>query len=392
MQQRVKRQDLRPGMYVVSYGQGSFDDPVVKVEKPILTPADVARLVPGDVEDAVVDTQVRISLLGQERPAGVPITTGLADELPIAKRLYSEALDHVKSFVEEVRRGTDIDVRKAEPLVQNFIESVFRNESAAVTLFKLRGFDEYTYTHSINVSLLAVLLGKHLGLDKAVLLNLGLAGMYHDVGKARIPEAILNKPGKLTEAEFNVMKTHPLEGYRLLAGKKDLDPEILRAVVEHHERHDGSGYPRGLRGEAIGLFSRIIGIVDVYDALTSRRSYKRALLPTRALAVIHGMRGRDFPSSLAERFIKFLGPYPVGSFVRLSNGQCGFVRGSHPLRPLAPVILVVCESGGQRLDRPQTLDLSKDDGAALGVAEALDPAMFGLAAETYLLPGGAATR
>ncbi len=136
----------------------------------------------------------------------------------------------------------------------------------------------------------------------------------------------------------------------------------------------------------------MLALADVYDALTSRRCYKRALLPTRALAVIHGMRGRDFPSSLAERFIKFLGPYPVGSFVRLSNGQCGFVRGSHPFRPLAPVILVVCESGGQRLDRPQIQDLSKDNGAALGVAEALDPAMFGLEAETYLLPSGAAAR
>jgi putative nucleotidyltransferase with HDIG domain len=386
MQQRVKRQDLRPGMYVVSYGQGSFDDPVVKVEKPILTPEDVVRLVPETVEDAVVDTQVHISLLGQERPAGVPITTGLADELPIAKRLYSEALDHVKSFVEEVRRGTDIDVRKAEPLVQNFIESVFRNESAAVTLFKLRGFDEYTYTHSINVSLLAVLLGKHLGLDKAILLNLGLAGMYHDVGKARIPEAILNKPGKLTEAEFNVMKTHPLEGYRLLAGKKDLDPEILRAVVEHHERHDGSGYPRGLRGESLGLFSRVIGIVDVYDALTSRRVYKEPMAPSKALSMMYQWRDRDFPPQAVENFIRCVGVFPLGSFVRLSNGEYGIVASSNPLAATRPEVKVVLDAK-MRPQVPRVADLETLSGTpeALDIVEVLNPADYKIDLERFLM-------
>lgn len=386
MQQRVKRQALRPGMYVVSYGQGSFDDPVVRVEKPILAPADVDLLVPGHVQDVLIDAQVNISLLGQARPVGAPITTGLADELPIAKRLYTEALDHVKGFVDDVRRGTDIDVRAAEPLVHNFIESVFRNESAAVTLFKLRGFDEYTYTHSINVSLLAVLLGKHLGLDRPTLLQLGLAGMYHDVGKARIPEAILNKPGKLTDAEFNVMKSHPLEGYRLLADKKDLNPEIARAVVEHHERHDGSGYPRGLRGEDIGLFSRVIGIVDVYDALTSRRVYKEPMAPSKALGLMYQWRDRDFPPQAIENFIRCVGVFPLGSFVRLSSGEYGIVASANPLAATRPEVKVVFDSKFRPLI-PRVVDLEALSGTtgALDITEVLNPAEHKIDLERFLM-------
>ena len=384
MQQRIKRNALKPGMYVVSHGQGSFASPLVQVDKPILTRAHIDEYVPRDVEDVLIDTSIQISLLGQTRPVGVPITTGLGEELPIAKRLYADALVHVKNFVDDVRRGTDIDYRKATPLVANFIESVFRNEAAAVTLFKLRGFDEYTYTHSINVSILAVLLGKHLGLDKPTLLKLGLAGMYHDVGKAKIPEGILNKPGKLTPGEFQTMKTHPLEGYNLMKGQEDLDPEILRAVVEHHERHDGSGYPRGLRDEGIGRFSRIIAVVDVYDALTSRRVYKDAMAPAKALGMMYQLRDRDFTPNAIENFIRCVGVFPVGSFVRLSGGEFGIVAGTNALRPTRPEIKVVLDAR-MRPQLPRVLDLEAVENTpqAQDIAEVLNPADFKIDIERF---------
>jgi len=252
---------------------------------------------------------------------------------------------------------------------------VFRNEAAAVTLFKLRGFDEYTYTHSINVSILAVLLGKHLGLDKPTLLKLGLAGMYHDVGKARIPESILNKPGKLTPAEFQAMKAHPLEGYNVMKGQADLDPEILRAVVEHHERHDGSGYPRGVRGEDISRFSRIISVVDVYDALTSRRVYKGAMAPAKALGMMYQWRDKDFPHNAIENFIRCVGVFPVGSFVRLSGGEFGIVASTNPVRPTKPEIKVVLDAK-MRPQLARVLDLEALEGTpqAQDIAEVLNPA------------------
>ncbi|MDP2848585.1 MAG: HD-GYP domain-containing protein [Humidesulfovibrio sp.] len=386
MQQRIKRSALKPGMYVVSHGLGTFDDPLVRVDKPLLTPADIAALVPADVEDVTVDTSISISLLGQVRPVGVPITTSIGDELPIARRLYADALVHVKSFVDDVRKGTDIDYRKATPLVENFIESVFRNENAAVTLFKLRDFDEYTYTHSLNVSLLAVLLGKHLGIDKPTLLKLGLAGMYHDVGKARIPEAVLNKPGKLTEAEFNTMKAHPLEGYKVMVNQPDLDPEILRAVVEHHERFDGTGYPRGLTGEQIGRFSRIISVVDVYDALTSKRVYKGAMAPAKALGMMYQWRDKDFPPSAIESFIRCIGVFPVGSFVRLSGGEYGIVAGVNPLKPTKPEIKVILDAK-MRPQIPRTLELWRLDGSpeAQDIIQVLNPAEHKIDLELFFL-------
>jgi len=384
MQQRIKRHELKPGMYVVSHGLGTFDSPLCQVDKPILTQANINEYVPADVEDVLIDTGIHISLLDQVRPVGVPITTGLGEELPIAKRLYADALVHVKSFVDDVRRGTDIDCRKATPLVQNFIDSVFRNEAAAVTLFKLRGFDEYTYTHSINVSILAVLLGKHLGLDKPELLKLGLAGMYHDVGKAKIPESILNKPGKLTEAEFNVMKAHPLEGFRIMKGQKGLDPEIIRAVVEHHERHDGSGYPRGIRGEDIGRFSRIIAVVDVYDALTSRRVYKDAMAPAKALGMMYQWRDKDFTPHAIENFIRCVGVFPVGSFVRLTGGEFGIVSSTNAVRPTKPEIKVVLDAK-MRPQLPRLLDLEAVENTpqAQDIAEVLNPADFKIDMERF---------
>jgi len=262
---------------------------------------------------------------------------------------------------------------------------VFRNETAAVTLFKLRGFDEYTYTHSINVSILSVLLGKHQGLDKTTLLNLGLAGLLHDVGKAKIDGDILNKPGKLTESEFQAMKAHPLEGFNILKDQVGLDPEILRAVVEHHERYDGSGYPQGLKWTAIDRFSRIVSVVDVYDALTSRRVYKNAMAPAKALSLMFQMRSLQFPADDIDNFIRCIGVFPVGSFVRLSGGEYGIVASANPVRPTKPEVKVIMDSS-MCPRRPCILNLAALEGTpeAQDIAEALSPVEHRLNLERYL--------
>ena len=173
-------------------------------------------------------------------------------------------------------------------MVGAVVDSAVRNADALLTLCKLRRHDAYTFTHGVNVSVLATAFGVSLGLSREDLQELGLAGLYHDLGKTGIPDAILNKPGRLTEAEYVRVKQHPALGGKLLAGL-GLSEGVLRGVIEHQERFDGSGYPRGLSGAAIHKWGRVLALADVYDALTSRRSYKRALLPTRALAVIHGM-------------------------------------------------------------------------------------------------------
>lgn len=376
MLQNITRNELKPGMFVVSLGAGTFTSPLVTLNKCLPSRESIDTHVPLDVDQVQVDT---------ERARFVR-STGMAEETVTAKRLYNEALTHVRSFVDEVRRGKDIDYRTATPLVDSFIESVFRNESAAATLFKLRFFDEYSYTHSINVSILAVILGKHLGMDRDSLRDLGIAGLFHDIGKARIPESILNKPGKLNESEFAVMKSHPLEGFKLLHGKPDLNPEVLRAVVEHHERTDGTGYPRGLKEAEIGRFSRIISVVDVYDALTSRRVYKEPMAPAKALGMMYQWRDRDFSPKAIENFIKCIGVFPVGSFVKLSGGEHAVVMQANPERPTKPVVKLVFDTK-LRPRIPCTLDLDALTGSPQGqdIVQVLNPAELQLDLEPFFL-------
>mgnify|MGYP000651643589 CR=1 FL=1 len=265
----------------------------------------------------------------------------IEEEIVRADRLYGHAVDYARDFLDDVRAGRTFDHKASEPVVDGFIDSIFRNESAASALCKLRNYDEYTYTHSINVSVLSIILGKHLGLKRDKLRLLGMGGMFHDVGKAVIPDAILNKPGKLSEREMEIMRTHPREGYEILRRQPGMPPLVARAALEHHERYDGKGYPQALNGADISLISRIVGVVDVYDALTSRRAYKDPLPPGKVLGMMYQWRLSDFQPDIVEHFIKSLGIYPVGSLVRLSNGEFAIVMDHNPDAPLRPLVKIV---------------------------------------------------
>ncbi|OGR34553.1 MAG: hypothetical protein A2051_13810 [Desulfovibrionales bacterium GWA2_65_9] len=385
MFQCIKRSELKPGMFVVSYGLGTFDSPIVRVGAHVLNRSEINALIEDDAEQVLIDTSHAVASRPGEHCGAAPVTTSLAEELLIARQLYSEAVSYVKQFMGDVRRGTDIDCSKAMPLMERFVQSVFRNDTAAKTLLKLRCYDEYTYTHSINVSVLAVLLGKQLGLARSKLLMLGLAGLMHDTGKARIPEKILNKPGKLTKSEFLAVQVHPLESYNILRRQRDVPPEVLRAVLEHHERHDGSGYPRGLKGEAISRFSRIIVVADVYDALTSHRTYKEAMAPAKALSLMFQCRGRQYDPEDIDHFVRCLGVFPVGSFVRLSGGEFGIVTSTNAVRPTKPQIKVILDAR-MRPQLPRVLDLEALEGTPLGqdIAEVLNPADHKIDLERFL--------
>jgi len=268
----------------------------------------------------------------------------LQDELRRVDKLYGEALNYAHGFISDIKNGKPFDFHDATPMVSGFIDSVFRNESAAAAISKLKAFDEYTYTHCINVAILAVILGKKLGYSRDKLELLGIAGIFHDAGKAVIPERILNKPDKLTDAEMNVMRTHPLRGYQILREQAGIPEEVLRGCLEHHEKFDGSGYPRGLKGEQISDFSRLLTVVDVYDALTSRRVYKEPMPPSKVLAMMYKWRVTDFHPNVVEEFIKSLGVYPVGSFVKLSTGNHAVVVDHNLTNPLRPMVRVAYDA------------------------------------------------
>ncbi|MFW5792208.1 MAG: HD-GYP domain-containing protein [Desulfohalobiaceae bacterium] len=226
----------------------------------------------------------------------------------MAQALYRDSVSFAREFIKSIQAGEDFDYDQSSTLVEEMISSLSRNADALISLSKLRQYDEYTYTHSINVAVFSMAYARYLDRPQDYIHALGMAALFHDLGKYLVPGEILNKPGKLSEQEFRVMKRHPLESFQLLR-EKDVSEEILRGVVEHHERFNGNGYPQGLKGEQQHPFARIIAVADVYDALTSERIYKKAMLPGKALSLMYGLREKDFHPGMVERFIKCLGIY-----------------------------------------------------------------------------------
>lgn len=313
-------------------------------------------------------------------PLSVEETESIAEELRRMDSLYGEALDYAHGFMDAVKDGKPFDFSESKPMVNDLIDSVFRNESAAAAISKLKAFDEYTYTHCINVSILAVILGKRLGYSREQLELVGMAGLFHDAGKSVVPNTILNKPGKLTDEEMNVMRTHPLRGYMVLKDQDGIPEEVLRGALEHHEKHDGSGYPRGLKGDEISEIARLLAVVDVYDALTSRRVYKDPMPPGKVLALMYKWRVTDFHPNIVEQFIKSLGVYPVGSFVRLSSGNHGVVIEHAEKDPLNPMVRVAFDADMRPLPR-ENIDLAEHDD--LKITDVINPDDHGV--DVYLL-------
>lgn len=391
---------LRPGMYVVDTGLDWTEHPYLYAEEGEL--ADVApidALRQEGYEQVFVDTdkgsfvwdfisgktpeqEVRDGVVGARtgrRKPAVPMD----EEISRAKEVYDESLAFARDFMTNAREGK-VDYESSGPMVREMLDSVTRNPDALVSLTKLKSFDEYTFTHCINVSVLAAAFGSYLGLSAEDLHDLSTAALFHDVGKSLIPPKILNKPGKLTDEEFMVMKKHPERSYLLLREKKGIPKRVLRAVAEHHEKFNGAGYPRRLAGDRIHLFARIIAVADVYDALTSRRVYKAPMMPSRALTILYGMRGKDFHPGKAESFIKFLGIYPVGSMVRLDTGEHAIVVASNPDEPLNPTVLVAFDADLAPMAH-RRVDLAEQDGEdRLQIEESVDHEPLGVDPAQFL--------
>lgn len=413
MLKKVAIKDLKVGMFVVDTGLSWLEHPYLySTPGEIASQAKIKNIQAEGFSDAFIDTErgswkdpqahaeshdsVHIAKELDETPFGPP---GAKDrhsrhliayekEFAEAQRIYTDSIKFAKSFMDSVRKGTPADFDKAEGFVEEVIDSVTRNADVMVSLSKLRTFDEYTYTHCINVSVLAVTFGRCVGLHGDELKALGVSGLYHDVGKALVPSEILNKPGKLTPEEFEVMKTHPYRGFATLKAMKGMGIPILRGVVEHHEKFNGQGYPLKLAAEDIHLYGRQLGIVDVYDALTSERVYKSAMPPYKAMSIIFGLRGVDFFPDLTDQFIKCLGIWPVGGVVRLADGRAGVVSESNPEEPLYPSVRIIRDENKRPVDPydlvPRLFD--QDAKQAFRIVEALDPRTVGVDPSAVLAP------
>ncbi|WP_298451212.1 HD-GYP domain-containing protein [Marinobacter sediminicola] len=278
-------------------------------------------------------------------------------ELQTVSMRFEEAQDTAKSIMSGLRVSRALDINNARAVVNSCVESVLRNENALMLLTRIKNQDEYTAEHCINVSILAAAFGKSLGMIKGEIQNLALCGLLHDVGKTKIPNEVLNKPGRLTADEFDLMKNHAVHGRTILMSTGAALHSAVDVAFSHHERVDGQGYPRGLPAEKIPYFAKIISLVDTYDAITSKRVYQKALASMHALEIIHKNRGTQFDAELADAFIQMIGIYPPGSIVEMMNGEVGIVVESDPDHKLKPKVLMVRNAHKLPVTPARMLDL-----------------------------------
>jgi putative nucleotidyltransferase with HDIG domain len=281
----------------------------------------------------------------------------LSDELQHAARLRSRSAEVMRRLHSEARLGKIIEGGECASLVDGVIESINRHPDALVSLLRLKTADEYTYLHSVAVCALMVALGRQLGLDQAQCRDAGLAGMLHDLGKALMPQEILNKPGKLTAEEFAVIKSHPVRGYEILRASGKFSDAVLDVCRHHHERFDGTGYPDGLSAQQIPLMARMGAVCDVYDAVTSDRPYKAGWDPAHALSQMVSWTGH-FDTAVFQTFVKSVGIYPTGSLVRMRSGRLAVVLDQNPAALTKPRVKLFFSTKAGLPLAPQVMDLA----------------------------------
>ena len=321
--------------------------------------------------EAKVDAELDIEAQDDSATAQVPVTV----ELARAVKICAQAKRAVISMFDEARMGKAVDTNSAKKLVEEISNSVSRNPGALISLARLKTADDYTYMHSVAVCALMVALSKQLRLDEAQTRSAGIAGLLHDLGKALMPMDVLNKPGKLTDEEFSIIKKHPEAGHQLLLGSTGADEIALDVVLHHHEKTDGSGYPKHFKASEISLFAKMGAVCDVYDAITSNRPYKAGWDPAESLRKMAEWCTGHFDPRIFQAFVKSLGIYPIGSLVKLSSGRLGIVIDQAPDSLLKPRIKVFFSTRANARIKPEVVDLARS-GCPEKISSREDPAKW----------------
>ncbi len=312
--------------------------------------------------------------------------TFFKDEIKVARKIKGASIQVVKEFMGNAATGRSIDVKKVGLAAKTLTQSVFRNVDALLSLTALKSYSEFTYTHSVNVCILTLAIAHAQGVTEREAEIIGVGGLLHDIGKAKIPLSILDKPGPLTPEERKVVMSHPIYSEEILRGMGNIPEEAIAIAVQHHEKVNGTGYPYGLTGDQMHPYGSMAAVADIYDALTSARPYKPGLPPHVALRRVFDGRGAEFDTKVVDVFIKNLGIYPIGSFVKLNTGEMGIVVETNPLDSLKPRIGIIFTRFGKRRETPFVVDLYEASGAeARAIQEADDPKRYDVNVEDYLI-------
>ncbi len=286
-------------------------------------------------------------------------TSGFDAELGDAKRANALLEAGITAVMDDLHNGHKLDVDKLAEGVDTLVESITRNPSAMPWVMELRRKSDYSYQHALGCAVWAATFGRHLGLERQDLRDLAMGGLLCDIGKIRLSNELLAQPGVLADADWRLLRSHVAEGCGIVDHTPGLSPNVVEMVAHHHERHDGSGYPRGLRGAEIPIFARIIGLIDSYDAMTSTRPHAAGRSPHQAVMELYECRDRLFQAELVEQFIRTCGIYPTGSLVELSDGTVGVVMSVHSLKRLRPCVMLLLDAEKRPLSEFRPIDLSE---------------------------------
>lgn len=399
MIKRISVRQLRLGMFLECFCGSWMEHPFWRSRFKLEDPADLARILHSpiqevwidtakglDVEqggpsrsreqvDTVIDAQLsEISQLAELECELRPVA--FEQEVKRAARICHQSRQAITAMFREVRMGEAINQDKARSVVAEVSDSIIRNPSAMVSIARLKTSDDYTYMHSVAVCALMIVLARQLDLPPHQVRQAGYAGLLHDIGKMAIAPSILNKPGRLTDQEFDEMREHPARGLELLkAGGVD-DPVVLDVCLHHHEKVDGTGYPHRLRGEDISLLAKMGAVCDVYDAITSDRPYKRGWDPAEAVHKMAEWSAGHFDKTVFQAFVKSIGIYPVGSLVRLTTGRLGVVVDPGRQSLTCPQVKVFYSTASGMRMAPETVDLARP-GCTEKIASREDPEKWG---------------
>jgi putative nucleotidyltransferase with HDIG domain len=392
MLKSIETKQSRVGMYIHDFNTSWMNNPFWKKSLKLKTDTELKKLLASGIKEITIDTSKGFDVLEEvvvedtvpeaeleeEVDQHIPnlslAPTTAAEEQVFATKAIGASKGKIESMFADVRMGKAVSADSAMPIVEELTASVTRNQGALISLVRLKTQDDYTYMHSVAVCAMMVALAQELGLSEEDTRQCGLAGLMHDLGKAAIPEDILNKPGKLTDEEFDTVKTHPDRGFEMLVEAGITDKATLEVCLHHHEKVDGSGYPSKQSGDEISTFAKMGAVCDVYDALTSNRAYKEGWEPGIALQRMSEWKGH-FDELVFKAFVRSVGIYPNGTLVMLESKQLAVVVEQNEKSLTKPVVNVFFKTKGQEYITPKLVDLS-DELILDKIVSAEDPAIW----------------
>ncbi|GAA4355167.1 HD-GYP domain-containing protein [Kangiella marina] len=389
---KVPTDSIDIGMFVVELDRPWTDVPLpfqkfeISTEREIKVLSEYCKYVYIEI-DAFLWQKKKQQLANKSSTSTLPENTPIHHELPRASSTFQSAKEFVIELFESTKLGLDLDLEQSKQVINNCITSILSNANALFWLTRIKDRTHYTAEHSLRVSILAIAFGNYLKMDRKQLELLGLCGLLHDLGQTQIPEDIVKKAGPLNEAEYRVMQKHSLLGHELVIHDQTIDSAVKDVILNHHIHYDGKGYPKGLAGNSLSKFCRMVSIIDAYDSITSESPFKLSRSPREALKILFDQRDKQFDGKLVGKFIQMMGIYPPGSLVRMANGEVGIVISTDSKHKLQPKVELVQDDNG-RLKRSIIIDLKRQPKDANGepykIAASLPDGSMGFDMRQYI--------